>query len=346
MITPANYLTNNYLSSLRRFLLEESSIGQILVIDGGVFKGISVDSAIFVATHEPSPVKTFPIVHSIPDNDELREISRKQIVIESALRDSHVLFTGAASTQESSQWQAITSKSVALGDIAYVNFGKQLRDREKYTKDVIEVSNESRIPRTHRACYTGRNVSRYRVEWGHLACLNDEIARSGGCWHADKQNAKNKLLSRQIGQYPDFAIDKRGYQCLNTMFMINIFDAQYSPLFVLGILNSRLVRKYWLDHFYDQRRTFPKIKGTYLKQLPIYQIRPAKDYDKARHDRMIELVDQMLEAKLQLAAAQTERDKTFYESKCATLDRQIDQLVYELYDLTPEEIAMIEGTSK
>ena len=57
---------------------------------------------------------------------------------------------------------------------------------------------------------------------------------------------------------------------------------------------------------------------------------------------LTQLVDQMLEAKKQLAAARTEYDKTFYENKCATLDRQIDDLVYELYDLTPEEIAIVE----
>lgn len=39
-------------------------------------------------------------------------------------------------------------------------------------------------------------------------------------------------------------------------------------------------------------------------------------------------------------------DKNFFESKCATLDRQIDQLVYELYDLTPDEIANVEGSGK
>jgi hypothetical protein len=55
---------------------------------------------------------------------------------------------------------------------------------------------------------------------------------------------------------------------------------------------------------------------------------------------------QMLEAKKQLAAARTERDKSFYESKCATLDRQIDNLVYELYELTPEEIAIVEGSGQ
>ena len=60
----------------------------------------------------------------------------------------------------------------------------------------------------------------------------------------------------------------------------------------------------------------------------------------------VQLVDQMLEAKKQLAAARSEGDKNFYESKCATLDRQIDQLVYELYDLTPEEIAIVEGSGQ
>jgi adenine-specific DNA-methyltransferase len=61
---------------------------------------------------------------------------------------------------------------------------------------------------------------------------------------------------------------------------------------------------------------------------------------------MVQLVDQMLEAKKQLASARTERDKTFYENKCATLDRQIDSLVYELYGLTEAEIAIVEEGSK
>jgi hypothetical protein len=41
-----------------------------------------------------------------------------------------------------------------------------------------------------------------------------------------------------------------------------------------------------------------------------------------------------------------ERNKTFYEGKCVTLDRQIDQLVHELYDLTPEEIAIVEDSGQ
>ena len=51
----------------------------------------------------------------------------------------------------------------------------------------------------------------------------------------------------------------------------------------------------------------------------------------------------MLPAKQQLPTARTDRDRTFLENKCAALDRQIDQAVYQLYELTPEEIAVIEN---
>jgi hypothetical protein len=40
---------------------------------------------------------------------------------------------------------------------------------------------------------------------------------------------------------------------------------------------------------------------------------------------------------------QTDKDRTYYENKCAALDRQIDKLVYELYGLTEAEIAIVEG---
>ncbi|MGB7923751.1 MAG: hypothetical protein WCF57_10955 [Pyrinomonadaceae bacterium] len=65
--------------------------------------------------------------------------------------------------------------------------------------------------------------------------------------------------------------------------------------------------------------------------------------DRARHDRMVNLVEQMLAAKRGLQAARSDSDRKFYENKCAALDRQIDALVYELYELTPDEIALVEA---
>ena len=46
--------------------------------------------------------------------------------------------------------------------------------------------------------------------------------------------------------------------------------------------------------------------------------------------------------KKKLAAARTDRDKEFYERFSATLDAQIDDIVYQLYDITSEERKIIE----
>jgi hypothetical protein len=60
-------------------------------------------------------------------------------------------------------------------------------------------------------------------------------------------------------------------------------------------------------------------------------------------DRMVELVEQMLAARKQLAGAQSDKDKDFYTNRCDGLDRQIDALVYDLYALTPAEIQIVEA---
>ena len=68
-----------------------------------------------------------------------------------------------------------------------------------------------------------------------------------------------------------------------------------------------------------------------LEQLPIRKLDLADEADKAKHDRMVELVEQMLAARKQLAGAQSDKDKDFYTNRCDGLDRQIDALVYDLY---------------
>ncbi|MDD6481712.1 MAG: TaqI-like C-terminal specificity domain-containing protein [Lachnospiraceae bacterium] len=64
-------------------------------------------------------------------------------------------------------------------------------------------------------------------------------------------------------------MDEKGYPVLNTAFMISKFQNEMSPYVLLGILNSRLIKFYWKQKFSDNRKQFPKIKGTYLEQLPI-----------------------------------------------------------------------------
>ncbi len=54
----------------------------------------------------------------------------------------------------------------------------------------------------------------------------------------------------------------------------------------------------------------------------------------------------MLELHKQLMGAKTGHDKTVLERQIDATDRQIDRLVYELYELTEEEIKIVEEGTK
>jgi len=76
--------------------------------------------------------------------------------------------------------------------------------------------------------------------------------------------------------------------------------------------------------------------------LPIRRIDFSNSSEKTRHDRMVELVQRMLTLHQQLAAAKISQEKTPLQRQIEATDRQIDQLVYELYGLSEEEIKVVE----
>jgi hypothetical protein len=93
----------------------------------------------------------------------------------------------------------------------------------------------------------------------------------------------------------------------------------------------------------SSKKVFSEIQARQVEQLPFPSLELTSPADKTRHDRVVDLVNQMLKAKKAWASAQTEKDKTYYDDKCKALDRQIDALVYELYGLTEAEIKIVEG---
>ncbi|MEI7648868.1 MAG: hypothetical protein WCJ47_04060 [Methanomicrobiales archaeon] len=81
-------------------------------------------------------------------------------------------------------------------------------------------------------------------------------------------------------------------------------------------------------------------------KFSIRTINFADPADKARHDRMVALVTQMLELNKKLQDAILEHEKTLLSRQVEAADGAIDKLVYELYWLTGEEIAIVEGNGK
>jgi type I restriction-modification system DNA methylase subunit len=154
-----------------------------------------------------------------------------------------------------------------------------------------------------------------------------------------------KIIFPDICKGPRFFIDRDGIYLANTAYCLGS-----DSLYLLGLLNSRL---FW---FAISNISIPfgirageyryRLIYQYMEKVPIRPVDLGQPADKARHDRMVALVEQMLAAKKQLAGAQSDKDKDFYTNRCDGLDRQIDALVYDLYALTPAEITIVEGASK
>jgi hypothetical protein len=117
--------------------------------------------------------------------------------------------------------------------------------------------------------------------------------------------------------------------------------SEYSPFYLLGLLNSRLLT------FFFQRISSPFQSGwyayepRYLNRIPIRPINLSNPANTARHNKLVSLVERMLE--LNKLILRTPQEREMIKRELESTDRQIDTLVYELYGLTEDEIKTVEG---
>lgn len=151
---------------------------------------------------------------------------------------------------------------------------------------------------------------------------------------------KPKIFWPEIASGARFAFDEFSMYANNKVFMIPI-----ASHYLLGILNSSLLRLFIHSVCTDLQGDSYNFSAVFVTKAPIRPIDFNNSSDKMLHDRMVRLVNQMLSLQKQSAAAKTTIEHTLLQRRIAATDRQIDKLVYELYDLTEEEIKLVENQS-
>jgi hypothetical protein len=117
---------------------------------------------------------------------------------------------------------------------------------------------------------------------------------------------------------------------------------EYSREYMLGLLNSKLLEWFIRQTATQMRGGYYSFESRFIRNLPIRVVNFSDPADVARHDRMVKLVEQMLELHKRQAVRKSQSDRDLYQRQIDATDREIDRLVYELYGLTEEEIAVVE----
>jgi hypothetical protein len=156
---------------------------------------------------------------------------------------------------------------------------------------------------------------------------------------------KPKIIWPEIAKESRFSIDNGCYYLNKTCFFAP-FDNKY----LLGLLNSKAIWFYLKkicsvlgDAEIGGRLLQQKI---YIETIPIRQIDQSNKDDKNIHDKTVKNVELMLTLSEQLANSMSAAQKIIIQRQIDATDREIDQLVYELYDLTKDEIKIVEGETK
>ena len=140
------------------------------------------------------------------------------------------------------------------------------------------------------------------------------------------------------------ALDDAKTFATDGLYLFSTKEAIYEK-YVMGVLNSRLFIFVYRLLALERRRVLAQVKPTLLSQLPIRTIDFDNPDDKARHDKMVKLVDRMLDLHKRLAKAKVPTEKTRIQRQINTTDSAIDKLTYELYNLTEEQIKIIEQSA-
>lgn len=112
-------------------------------------------------------------------------------------------------------------------------------------------------------------------------------------------------------------------------------------LYLLGILNSKICDFVMHSISSTKQGGYFEYKPMYLQQLPLRTIDFNNPSEKAIHDKLVSLVDRMLELHKKKTSLPPSAEREKIEREIAITDEKIDELVYKLYGITEEERKII-----
>ena len=393
MIIPNTWLVNRTLNLFRDYIINNFSLLQIVDLTKiNVFQDAVVLPVIYVIKHG----KTQNL--SIREFSDFKFIEKNNLNINDLIRDNylinyqnHVIFNSVI--------EKIEKDSIKLGSISKISFGVKFyqvgKGNPRQTKAIVEnkiFSHTEKKGKNPKMVLEGKDIERYLVTWNGLWVDYGE-------WLAEPRNedlfeGERILLRRIVNQRFTAAYVNDNYCNNSLLHTIKITDNKVSTKYILALFNSKLFGEYFIRKFAREEKTFPEIRVSEIKELPI-RITSEKDQLKIsnlvdeilfinkqiavetsnfistlKEDKKVkkisgnielfyqqtfeELKNELSKQKIKFELGnETNQWRTYFlntseklkdlTNKIQSIDNEIDNYFYSLYDLTINEIALVEG---
>jgi REP element-mobilizing transposase RayT len=322
-IVPSAWLGGPGYELLRSDLLNRT-VSQIISLPFDMFAAAYVDNAIILVRNAPRPEGHVSQAYAYPKKAALDGFT-----------------PGPWESIEQAEWSCISGKKIVLSSAGLALQKKLQANCQRTLRDVVEMRrgvlfNKSILkerrtgPRSFQ--YFDGDVYRYEINtkmggWVTFGAGMKECPKSDK-WFQGKRLLLRRLVNRRQRLMAtladaDFITNKNLYSLLSK-------DGGPSPECLLAVVNSALMSRLYIDAVSQAAKDdFPQVTIADFLSLPLpTEIAPANE------GKLADLADRILAAK-----------KADPSADCAAIEAEIDQLVYKLYDLTPDEIAVVEESA-
>jgi type I restriction-modification system DNA methylase subunit len=329
-ITPNTYLKNIHSEPLRRLILDNTIIKNIVLHNHSVFAAASVDTCMTLLEKGKASKrnKLLVTVTNLPGKYQNVGKIQQTNFCRSPYADFDIFVT-------ENDWKIldkIADHSDPLGQYCDAYFGIQTFDRTKY------------VCKTKRGKYYEPVIDGVHIEPYYLGKSTEFVnfipsaVKSGG---EESVYRQERIGIRQIGAVPIATLLPADLFALNTIY--NVYLKQKSEMglkFLLGLINSSLTKYFWNKKNSDRKKTFPKIKKEAILSIPVpKQELVAKDL----YNAVIRYVDRLLSLHVEKRSVRIPTKLQRIEDKITHYENKINETVYRLYGLTDEEIKIVEG---
>ena len=330
-ITPNTFLKNIHAEPLRRFLLDDTRLREIMLFNYNVFSQASVDTCVFITSRDAAKGKSRLHVYKVDEPFEPNSVGLvEQASFAKNERADFLLDQSAADKQ---LLKKIQSQSKPLSTTCGAYFGIQAWDRKKHVAD-------RKLSKDYVPVIDGSDIEPFALRSQSLFVLfNSTGVKSGGNAAIHEQD---RICIRQVGHYPIATVVPGGLYSMNSLYNVYLKAPSANDLyFVLGIMNSHLNRYVWGKVHSDQKKTFPKIKKEALLSIPMKAAKTTKD--KELISRVSSLTKSLVTFKSEQFAKHGGLKDKVAEDKAAHLEQRINETVFALYGLDRSEIELVEA---